>query len=65
MDDALVLNLTGEQAEALHAVLERALDETRSGYGHASGASRALIEKEQEVPALLVVQVHGLRGHGH
>lgn len=59
------LKLSGDQAEVLHTVLERALDDARAAFGRAGDTSRALIDAEQEVLESLLDEVHRLRGHRH
>lgn len=55
------LTLNDVEADILHRVIERYLDEMRDAYGEAQSPSRAILGEEQEALADLLRKLHQLK----
>jgi hypothetical protein len=59
------LHLTSEQADILHTVVERYLDEVRRAYGREEGESRVRLETEQQLLEGISKELHAARQGRH
>jgi hypothetical protein len=55
------LNLTELEADIVHRIIERYLDELRASYGEAQSPARAILGEEQEALAHVLRKLHELK----